>query len=418
MTDLIATVTGVGSTDERGNMLDPIRCRRIDLQAFLGDTQRDIFENNIRDKKRLYVPGALTKAEANALLGLERFDELATAYDVPYPDLELIENGMPASPGTTKRNRALPGILAQKLAAGATLRFRAAAEIDPRVNAVALALGDDLDAVMQVNAFLTPARSEGFVPHYDEQDIWIVQTHGSKTWSIHGPGTGVHDLELPLNRTGFDPKQHSVGAVIEEITLREGDTMYLPRGTGHSARCTDVASIHLTFAFIIVTVGDIIGEYFKAMHLTTRNLRERVRHSQLSDLKTLDAILREAGSLHDLDAAVIAGVVRKTMQDFVRASQPLSRGSLVKAINHEPTAKRYAYKPETVWRLVEDRGLQRLHVGPSSYQMGIREIAMIRSIKAAGIRTVEDLSAEYTDIDVGGVLNELEKVGIIRPVFT
>jgi Cupin superfamily protein len=389
--------------------------RAINLQALIGDMALETFDREIRDKQRLHVPGALTRNEVRALFPIERFDEIVTGYDIAFPDVDLIENGVVTPFEQTKRKRAVHGTLSDKVAKGVTLRIRALGEVDARVRKVALALSDNLDGTMQVNAFLTPPHSDGFVPHYDQRDIWVVQTHGSKTWRLHQQTmTGIMDLELPLYVNNYDPSTMSVGPVIEEITLREGDTLYLPRGTGHSATCTDEPSLHITFMLAIVTVGDIATNYLHHMHLARRNLRERVTHAELANIDLLTARLQEDGLLGEVDTRALATVAGVMTKEFMRETLPMATGSVLKALRPPHAGSLYDYVPETIWRVNLNHGVQRLYVGRESYDMGDREMAMIREIAQAGTADTEQLQTEYADIDVVGTLRELEQVGILR----
>lgn len=389
--------------------------RAINLQALIGDMALETFDREIRDRHRLYVPGALTRTEVKDLFPIERFDEIVTGYDIACPDVDLIENGVVTAFEQTKRKRPVHGTLGDKVSKGATLRICALDELDAHVRKVALALCGDLDASMRVNAFLTPPHSDGFIPHYDQNDIWVIQTHGSKTWRIHEQTmTGSMDMELPLYFNNYDYRTMSVGPVIEEITLREGDTLYLPRGTGHSATCTDEPSLHITFMMTIVTVGDIATKYLHHMHLSRRNLRERVTHAELANLDLLTARLQEDGLLGDVDTQALATVAGVVTKEFMRDTLPMATGSVLKALRPPQTGSLYEYVQETIWRVNLNNGVQRLYVGRESYDMGDREMAMIRGIAQAGTANAKQLQTEYADIDVVGMIDELERVGILR----
>ncbi|MGW1171910.1 cupin domain-containing protein [Streptomyces sp. NPDC002550] len=105
------------------------------------------------------------------------------------------------------------------------------------------ALGAEVSAGFQVNVYLTPAgKARGFKPHYDTHDVLIAQVHGSKQWRLYGA-----PYELPLaDRPKFGKKYEGDETPEQEITMRTGDFLYLPRGVVHAASSNDEASIHLT----------------------------------------------------------------------------------------------------------------------------------------------------------------------------
>ena len=49
------------------------------------------------------------------------------------------------------------------------------------------ALTTDLGHPVQVNAYITPASSQGFSAHYDVHDVFVLQVAGEKRWRIHEP---------------------------------------------------------------------------------------------------------------------------------------------------------------------------------------------------------------------------------------
>jgi protein-L-histidine (3S)-3-hydroxylase / [histone H3]-trimethyl-L-lysine4/36 demethylase len=92
------------------------------------------------------------------------------------------------------------------------------------------------------NAYLTPADSQGFAPHYDDVDVFVLQLEGSKRWRLYTP---PDDQLLPrFSSPNF--AQEEIGAPFADLTLHAGDLLYLPRGAIHQAVCVDEDSLHLT----------------------------------------------------------------------------------------------------------------------------------------------------------------------------
>ncbi|WP_189277433.1 cupin domain-containing protein [Kitasatospora griseola] len=88
------------------------------------------------------------------------------------------------------------------------------------------------------NIYLTPAGAQGFLPHVDTHDVFILQLHGTKEWHVSSP-----PVELPLAHNR-NHKQTLPDAQI--FTLMPGDMLYLPRGFRHKAVTGDSSSLHLT----------------------------------------------------------------------------------------------------------------------------------------------------------------------------
>ena len=96
-------------------------------------------------------------------------------------------------------------------------------------------------ANLHVSCFITPPNSQGFTPHYDTYSFFAVQLFGEKKWNLYDA------TELPPIRVDRELEMPWVSVPPErEITIREGDVMYIPRGRYHSAFTSSSASIHLT----------------------------------------------------------------------------------------------------------------------------------------------------------------------------
>ncbi|HVE68208.1 MAG TPA: cupin domain-containing protein [Solirubrobacteraceae bacterium] len=93
---------------------------------------------------------------------------------------------------------------------------------------------------VQANAYLTPASAQGFAVHHDTHDVLVLQVAGEKRWRLYPPV-----LELPLKSQRWSG-EWDAGEPCEELTLRPGDTLYIPRGWPHEAVATHADSLHLT----------------------------------------------------------------------------------------------------------------------------------------------------------------------------
>lgn len=100
-------------------------------------------------------------------------------------------------------------------------------------------LEEDLHHPIGVNLYLTPRGSQGFQPHIDTHDVFILQVHGTKDWYYAEP-----DDALPL--PSMKPPCHHRLDRYRKITMRPGDLLYLPRGFPHFAKATATSSLHYT----------------------------------------------------------------------------------------------------------------------------------------------------------------------------
>ena len=68
-------------------------------------------------------------------------------------------------------------------------------------------LRTELGHPVQINAYITPPQNQGFAPHYDVHDVFVLQVAGRKQWTIHAPV--VTD---PLDNQPWDKRKAEVAA--------------------------------------------------------------------------------------------------------------------------------------------------------------------------------------------------------------
>jgi Cupin superfamily protein len=120
-------------------------------------------------------------------------------------------------------------------------------------------LEEALGHAVQANAYFTPRGSQGFAVHHDTHDVLVLQVVGEKRWRLYHPL-----VELPLKHQRYSRELGEHGEPTEELELRAGDTLYLPRGWLHEAETSATDSLHLTIGITAYTwldaVNDALGE--------------------------------------------------------------------------------------------------------------------------------------------------------------
>lgn len=76
--------------------------------------------------------------------------------------------------------------------------------------------------------YLTPPDSQGFAPHYDDIDAFILQVEGKKRWKLYG--ARKEEEKLPrFSSPNFSEETDNLGEPILDVVLEEGDLLYFPR---------------------------------------------------------------------------------------------------------------------------------------------------------------------------------------------
>ena len=74
-------------------------------------------------------------------------------------------------------------------------------------------------------------------------------------------GTPAPVLELPLKNQRYRSELGAPGEPVLDVTLRAGDTMYLPRGWLHQALTSGSDSLHITVGVNVRLLADRIGPH-------------------------------------------------------------------------------------------------------------------------------------------------------------
>jgi bifunctional lysine-specific demethylase and histidyl-hydroxylase NO66 len=106
---------------------------------------------------------------------------------------------------------------------------------------------------VQANAYYTPRSAQGLPVHHDTHDVLVLQLAGEKRWLVYEPA-----LELPLKNQHYSSELGEPGEAVLDLTLRPGDTLYLPRGWLHEALTSEPDSLHLTLGINAYTVRDAV----------------------------------------------------------------------------------------------------------------------------------------------------------------
>ncbi|MBA3463173.1 MAG: hypothetical protein H0T46_24670 [Deltaproteobacteria bacterium] len=117
-------------------------------------------------------------------------------------------------------------------AAGVGLCLRHTERCDPGLAAIAADFERELGSA-QVQLFVTPPRTHGFTWHYDDEDVFIVQTLGTKEYLFRAntvaPETTAHASVFQR----FAEERSPICAA----TLVPGDFLYIPARWWHMAEC-------------------------------------------------------------------------------------------------------------------------------------------------------------------------------------
>lgn len=118
-------------------------------------------------------------------------------------------------------------------------------------------LQEFMGSFVGTNMYLTPPGTQGFAPHYDDVEVFILQLEGKKRWRVYKPKSDKETLPKFSSRN-FE--QNEIGKPMMDMVLQPGDLLYMPRGTIHQGNCLeDAHSLHITVScHQLNTFGDLL----------------------------------------------------------------------------------------------------------------------------------------------------------------
>ncbi|CAL8317754.1 unnamed protein product [Merluccius merluccius] len=235
LNDLLADLARVNNSRDRASKLFQWLIHPIPAKAFFRDTweKKPIL---IRHQNPDYYKGLFSTAE---------FDRILREDDVQYGvnlDVTSYTNGKREThnpPG-----RALPFTVWDFYSSGCSLRMLNPQAFSSTVWNFLAILQEQFGSMAGANVYLTPPGTQGFAPHYDDIEAFVVQLEGKKHWRVYNPRS--EDEVLPVN-SSRNFSQSEIGKPMLEVVLEAGDLLYFPRGFIHQGDCLpDAHSLHIT----------------------------------------------------------------------------------------------------------------------------------------------------------------------------
>ncbi len=229
---------------------------RIPFAELLSPLTGDDFFSHHHEKTPLHISRS-DNTHFAGLLSIEKIDQLLSSGEHYFPGIQLTQSSQPVSPLEYAQSNDKINIrrLIQRHHAGATIVISQADKHLSELAGFTRRMQGDFQLLCQTNVYLSPPGKQGFNPHYDSHDVFILQVSGSKTFNFYSGG-----IDLPLSNHQFDSEKTSAGELTESTHLQAGDTLYIPRGVLHDAVAHDDTSLHITLGVYNITVLQLLQE--------------------------------------------------------------------------------------------------------------------------------------------------------------
>ncbi|MBD2530120.1 hypothetical protein H6G97_11280 [Nostoc flagelliforme FACHB-838] len=178
---------------------------------------------------------------------------------------------------------------------------------------------------VNVNMYLTPRNSQGFSPHFDTHDVFILQVEGKKHWRIY-------DSFLCLPSPMMDESQQFIpqdklSNPLYEVVLNAGELLYIPRGYVHEALTSDCSSLHLTVGIATFSWADLISNALRSVNEQNVCFRKSLPIGFLNYDEMIESLKHQFKELLELlSNTAIEDAVNRLAKKFFRQMPPLPDG--------------------------------------------------------------------------------------------
>ena len=217
-----------------------------------------------------------------------------------------------------------------QFAIGSTLVFNGVDSISPRIAHISRELDIYYEGLTTANAFLTPPNSQGFPPHFDTHDVFIIQLVGTKKWSVY-----EQEIEDPLpNQIDYIDKNKSRAPILETI-LEEGDILYIPRGFIHEAKTGIQASLHITMGIRPKKPVDLLSAAIDVIAENHSELRRNiVIYGESDRKKTIETSLKTISN--EVKRPFIQKRIKQRINEiFVTQLRPIAGGHILNLLQSQ-----------------------------------------------------------------------------------
>jgi ribosomal protein L16 Arg81 hydroxylase len=181
--------------------------------------------------------------------------------------------------------------------AGYTLRFRHVERHDQDLAVLAEGFRQDFQAPVDVHLYCTPAGCPGFGWHYDAEDVFVLQTQGSKEWQLRKNTVNPWPLVETLPA---DMRYEREVMPLLRCTLAAGDWLYIPAGYWHRTQAGE-ESISLSVGVLSAAAVEVY-DFLRTYLLSSLKWRQRLPPAGAASpfgpedlLRRYQALFRELG---------------------------------------------------------------------------------------------------------------------------
>jgi len=297
-----------------------------------------------------------------SLLTLARVDRHLAEADLRDPSVRLANHHAPVSRDAyvDEDGRIDATALAREYQKGSTIVLNELHESIPELGAFCRAVEAAFSSQVTTNIYLTPAGNQGFPPHYDNHDVFVMQVSGRKLWRLWET-----PVDTPYRGERFEQSGFVAETVSREFVLGPGDCAYLPRGVMHDAENVgDEASLHITVGLFTKKWAELVLEAVSELALAEPEFRRALpagfatrEFDREVAQRHFDRLLAMVGEKAEMD-----GAMDLLTDAFLRTRRPDVAGVILHGAPRP--GDRFRARALAPWNVAEDEAGRIVLVGP------------------------------------------------------
>ncbi|KAB7500471.1 Bifunctional lysine-specific demethylase and histidyl-hydroxylase NO66 [Armadillidium nasatum] len=206
-----------------------------------------LFMNYYLEKKHLLIK-AKDKNRFKSILTTEDIDNILRKNNLSYTKNIDITSYVEGKRDThNPEGRALASVVWDYYNSGCSIRMLNPQTFSNSVWKLLTTLQEFFNSFCGANVYLTPPGTQGFAPHWDDIEAFILQLEGKKRWKVYKWRS--EEETLPRDSSGNFGLEDQLGELLLDCILEPGDMLYFPRGYIHQAEALDdIHSLHITIS--------------------------------------------------------------------------------------------------------------------------------------------------------------------------
>lgn len=393
------------------------------LDSLLDPLDREAFFAEHFGKSHRHFPGEA--ARTAGIMTLQRLNELMSMTSVWTPetmklylDLQPVATAdycarVPALQGGGTL-RPDPDRVQDWIAKGASVILNDIDALFPGVRALANDLQQATGGRSQANLYFSMHQHKAFGPHCDVHEVFAVHCAGEKTWNIYEGRD-----EAPVNHPDFKPsdaeRANRAGKIVEQIHMKPGDLLYIPRGIYHDALASANGAVHIAFGVTLPKALDLLPIIWDAAIQNPWMRADLPRDMSPAEIKDTLAKMGEAVA-EALRSEGARKVATAAIENWPYAFKSYDLDALVAAEGQSDALRNASYTVSRQVKIVRHKGKPYLSDGKQQVEVPGDVASQVDFIMGRKSVTEAALHAEFPEMSEAAVAELFQNMKAMRVI--